>query len=112
MALLFLTRGALWHEPTWAAWFQYAAGLVPLEVLRKAGCNATQLAAVRRHCRPGAGGREVLRQQHLFDVHVHTAPSFPGFSRDSIFYGREIANRVEARPLAKGPRRRWRAVLL
>lgn len=39
VALMFLTRGMLHHEPTWTRWFKEAEGLVPLSAIHKAACN-------------------------------------------------------------------------
>lgn len=103
MALLFLTRGVLFHEPTWTLWFKYAAGLVPLEPLRGSQCNASTLNEVSKHCKVEGPSWDVISQQHLFDVYIHPAPSFPGFEEGSIFYGREISNRVEVRHFLKPP---------
>ncbi len=38
MALLFLTRGEIYHEATWDAWFRSAAGLLPTAALHAADC--------------------------------------------------------------------------
>jgi hypothetical protein len=35
IAILFLTRGELWHEPMWREWFRAAAGLIPADVIRQ-----------------------------------------------------------------------------
>ena len=95
VALLFLTRGVLFHEPTWRLWFKYAEGLVPIEPFRSSGCNSSVFADINKYCLADASSTDVIAQQHLFDVYVHTAPSFPGFEKGSVFYGKEIANRVE-----------------
>ena len=85
----------LFHEPTWRLWFKYAEGLVPIEPFRSSGCNSSVFADINKYCLADAGSTDVIAQQHLFDVYVHTAPSFPGFEKGSVFYGKEIANRVE-----------------
>jgi hypothetical protein len=38
VAMMFLSRGELFHEATWEAWFRSAAGLIPAAYLRR---NAT-----------------------------------------------------------------------
>ena len=35
---MFLTRGVVYHEPTWDAWFRSAAGLLPTAALHAADC--------------------------------------------------------------------------
>ena len=95
--MMFLTRGVLFHEPTWKLWFKYAEGLVPIEPFRSTGCNSSVFAEINKYCLVDEHSPDVIAQQHLFNAYVHTAPSFPGFGEDSIFYGKEIPNRVEVR---------------
>ena len=94
VALLYLTRGGLFHEPTWKLWFEAAKSLVPIDPFKKAGCNSSVSAETSRYCflDKGAG---IIDQQILFNVYAHPAPSFPGFGEGSIFAGKEISNRVE-----------------
>lgn len=40
---MFLTRGVVYHEPTWEAWFQSAAGLLPTAALHAADCDEGML---------------------------------------------------------------------
>ena len=91
---MFLTRGALFHEPTWKIWFEAAKSLVPIDPFKKVGCNSTVSADINRHCFLDKGS-SVIDQQILFNVYAHPAPSFPGFGKGSIFAGSEISNRVE-----------------
>ena len=91
---MFLTRGSLFHEPTWKIWFEAANSLVPIDPFKKAGCNSTVSADINRHCFLDKSG-SVIDQQILFNVYAHPAPSFPGFGKGSIFAGKEISNRVE-----------------
>lgn len=39
IAMLFLSRGELFHEATWALWFRSAAGLLPAASLRNDTCS-------------------------------------------------------------------------
>lgn len=91
---MYLTRGSLFHEPTWKIWFEAAKNLVPIDPFKKASCNNSIAAETARHCflDKKAG---IIDQQILFNVYAHPAPSFPGFGENSIFAGREISNRVE-----------------
>ncbi len=34
VAIMFMSKAELFHESSWALWFQYAAGLLPVSVLR------------------------------------------------------------------------------
>lgn len=42
-----------------------------------------------------AATSNVLDSQHLFSVYVHAPPKFRGYSRDSLFYGKLIEDRIE-----------------
>lgn len=37
-----------------------------------------------------------MNQQVLFSVYVHPPPDFEGYSEDSLFYQKEIADRVNS----------------
>ena len=37
--MLFLSRGELFHEATWALWFRNAVGLLPISSLRNDTCT-------------------------------------------------------------------------
>ncbi|KAK9813067.1 hypothetical protein WJX72_008331 [[Myrmecia] bisecta] len=96
VALMFLTRGDLYHEPTWRLWFQYAANLVPLDAVRAGQCSADRLHAISQHCASKRSGSDALAQQHLFNVYIHSSPDWPGYPKGNIFRGRELTQRVNA----------------
>ena len=37
----------------------------------------------------------MLQRQHLFSVYLHPLPDFGTFPEESIFYGREIQERIQ-----------------
>ncbi len=37
--------------------------------------------------------------QFLYSVYVHSGPDYPGYKANSLFYGREVPNRVQVRKL-------------
>ena len=50
---MFLSKAELFHESSWALWFQHAAGLLPVSVLRDEAGKAhilCQLHEARRFC--------------------------------------------------------------
>jgi hypothetical protein len=49
VAVLFLTKGELFHEPTWWLWFKHAAGLVPATAIMK---DADECQAAGSETRP------------------------------------------------------------
>ena len=56
VALMFLTRGEMPHEPAWAAWLHSARGLVPLPVAAApgfGGCGAARVAELVAACGSG-----------------------------------------------------------
>lgn len=57
VALMFLTRGEMPHEPAWAAWLQSARGLVPLPVAAApgfGGCGAERVKEIVAACGSGS----------------------------------------------------------
>eukprot|EP00884_Botryococcus_braunii_P016679 jgi/Botrbrau1/3695/Bobra.0008s0022.1 len=94
VALMFLTRGPMHHEGLWTRWLASAAGLVPADLLRFANCTDSYVAHLRNICRAplDAGAVEA---QHLFTIYVHPQPEFEGYSKNSIFHGRETAARIK-----------------
>ncbi|BDA47490.1 probable glycosyltransferase BC10 at C-terminar half [Coccomyxa sp. Obi] len=99
VAFMFLTRGALYHEATWDVWFRGAAGLLPIASLQAAECEPGLLEHLKHSCSVKSGTR-VLQQQHLFSVYIHVGANevgWSGFPEDSMFHGREIAERVHVK---------------
>lgn len=78
IALMFLTRGALWHEGMWQEWFRNAAGLVPADVIRAGNCSGEMFSSVASWCSVREPIADVIGAQHLFSVYVHTQPGFEG----------------------------------
>ena len=61
VALMFLTRGEMPHEPAWAAWLQSARGLVPLPVAAApgfGGCGPERVKELIAAC--GSGSSDSL----------------------------------------------------
>ncbi|BDA51615.1 probable glycosyltransferase BC10 [Coccomyxa sp. Obi] len=99
VAMLFLTVGEIFHEPTWKLWFQEAAGLIPASALNSSdqaqACDDERLQVAQHHCFASEDAG-VLSGQVLFSVYVHAQPDFE-FSEDSIFHGHMIQNRLQAK---------------
>ena len=70
IAMLFMTRGPLPHEDTWAAWFEAAANQLPVSMALSLGCEKKVLKSVKEGCLAPADA-PVLQRQRLFDVHIH-----------------------------------------
>lgn len=104
MALLFLTRGPMFHDKLWKAWMQAARGLIPVEQLAgiRAGGKGGAVDANAPVCGFAAdweagsfsagarGAREALTQQFLFSLYVHPAPDWPGYEESSVFWKLEL----------------------
>ena len=78
----------------WAAWLRPTAGNLRVDCLAKRVCNApdehAMLQGVNAACAPR---NDTL--SHLFSIYIHPSPAFKGYSRDSIFRGREISPRIK-----------------
>ncbi|CAK0758242.1 hypothetical protein CVIRNUC_002605 [Coccomyxa viridis] len=97
VALMFLTRGDMPHEASWAAWLRSAEGMVPIDPAQNALCAHKPDPG---KC-PWANG---VRQspmgpmgQFLYSVYVHSGPGYRGYKEDSLFHGREVPDRVQVR---------------
>lgn len=80
MALLFLTRGDLFHDGTWRQWFRSAEGLIPADAARESACHddARGWEAAKSRCSAAAPG--AMSTQHLYSVYIHAPPDFKGES--------------------------------
>lgn len=81
MALLFLTRGKLFHEGTWRQWLHSAQGLVPADAALESACgdDARLWEAVQSSC-SSVTALDAISTQHLYSVYIHAPPSFKGDS--------------------------------
>jgi hypothetical protein len=85
VAILFLTKGNLFHEPTWKEWFRSAAGVLPTE--HAAALEETLESEEENPCRTSTDDTkndknikdtDIIASQHLFNVYIHAPPSFNG----------------------------------
>ncbi len=61
-------------------------------------CNGDRVRLARQWCTEYQGS-SVLQRQHLFNVYIHPLPNFGSFPEESIFRGREIDERIQARSI-------------
>ena len=79
--------------------------------LQEAGCAPEQLQRAHEACRLPRGGRP-LDRQFLFTVYVHPHLDFPGYGPRSVFYRREVADRIPVGPrLTTSDRRQTRLTI-
>lgn len=101
VALMFLTRGPMPLELVWRRFFA-AAALVRHAPVLSDGPQDSRLTGV-------------IAQQLLFTVYLHPPPNFT-YTRHSIFFGREVPNRVKVQwaqwSVAEAERRLLQAALL
>ena len=83
--MLFLTRGHLHHEETWALWFKAAAGLLPHALVQAQGCDEDVLARISAACAVPEGNATALQQQRLFSVYIHVGLDNPDFNGGAGF---------------------------
>ncbi|PRW05935.1 beta-1,6-N-acetylglucosaminyltransferase enzyme [Chlorella sorokiniana] len=122
VALLFLTRGDLFHSGVWERWFAAARDLLPAEQLRTVACNISSATAAsapaaepaapepQQRVTPeqlaaacgwdAADGQllpspgNAIDQQHLFSVYVHAPPNITDADLPELFRGRLITDRL------------------
>ena len=91
VALLFLIIDKIPHEAVWTEWLKQLEDMMPASFL----CDDKTL-----NCFDGLMPKtrnSVYDAQPYISLYVHPVPQFPGFPKGSIFYKREIANRVQVR---------------
>ena len=73
-----------------------------VELFRRIGGKSV-IEEGRRAVQGGNGARLRLRQ-HLFSLYIHPGPDDTGYGPTSLFHGREVPHRVQAREfLLKSP---------
>ena len=101
---MFLTRGEMPHEQSWAAWLAAAEGQVPVRRVREKLCEGEEevIARCQRHRLQRKSramlqndGSAALDGQHLFSVYVHPPPDFEGYPPGTVFHNRQIAERIQ-----------------
>jgi len=73
VAMMYLTKGDLYHSSTWKLWFEFAEGYLPMAQVKAVCGDAAKVEAAQKACRRrefGNGG-DTLINQHLFNVYVH-----------------------------------------
>lgn len=98
MALLFLVRGAVHHEPIWRSWFEGAAGWVPKSTAFALCSDPAPKDCARLLEQAGSKHPDVLSRQHLFSVHVHAGPDFKGYPQGHVFAKTLLDTSVKVRP--------------
>ena len=101
VALLFLTKGDLYHPTMWKLWFESAIGKLPRHALNAATCGAdgkNLSASVLEKCGALPRGRDDLETlidaQHLFTVYVHAPPNMDSSEMSALFRGRRVERRI------------------
>ncbi|KAL4531686.1 hypothetical protein Ndes2437A_g09001 [Nannochloris sp. 'desiccata'] len=113
VALLFLTRGHLHHEPSWKLWFRSAAGILPTNLATAAAnsndkdsflsplCSLEEgspdLEAARTVCNVQFDPEhlnDVIAYQHLFSVYVHLSAEIDPGAVGPLWRSRLVQHRV------------------
>ena len=73
VAMMYLTKGELYHSSTWKLWYDYAGGFLPMGPVKEACKDPQLIEKARKLCkrRTTGTGEETLANQHLFNVYVH-----------------------------------------
>lgn len=65
----------------------------PIEIIKQ----AQEVVTERKKPVQGGDGARLRLRQHLFSLYIHPGPVDPGYGPTSLFHGREVPNRVQAR---------------
>jgi Core-2/I-Branching enzyme len=112
VALLFLTRGHLHHEPTWKLWFRSAAGILPAHIAAADTTTVSSgeepsfpllcslqkgptLEAARNACSVhNLDSDDAIASQHLFSVYVHLSAEIDPAAVGPLWRSRLVQHRV------------------
>ncbi|KAL4529546.1 hypothetical protein Ndes2437B_g08879 [Nannochloris sp. 'desiccata'] len=95
VAILFLTRGNLFHEPSWKEWFRSAAGVLPAENAALQNTDAGRnLCSSNNSNINSIHDTDIIASQHLFNVYIHAPPSFNESELSPLWKNHMIQNRL------------------
>ena len=97
---MFITRGPMPHEKSWAAWLSAAKWLVPVQHANASTCSQGYRVPKNAHIRHSArkSASQHYHEQALFTLYVHSPPDHKGFAKDTVFRDRELDMRVKVAP--------------
>ena len=102
VALMFLTRGDLFHKDTWRLWFESAIGTLPRSALRAGTCgpdwglDRLQTVAKDGNVPANITTEMLIDAQYLFSVYVHAPPGVEASDVAPLFRRHMIQRRVVA----------------
>lgn len=101
VAMMFLTKGDLFHHATWRLWFRSARDFLPRYWIHelKCGGDPERLERAKQACvsykkTTESAYTSPIRQQHLFNVYVHAPPDVKESSLYTLFRGFMVQDRV------------------
>lgn len=86
IALMFLTRGTLFHSATWREWIRSAEGLLPAEALCAQGKQESIAAACGDNSTKVSLEDNFISRQYLFNVYIHAPPNVNSESKLAKIY--------------------------
>ena len=86
VAMMYLTKGDLYHSSTWKLWFEYAGGFLPMTQVKQACEDPGILAKAKKLCKAKTmtTGEATLANQHLFNVYVHVGMNNQEFKGERL----------------------------
>ena len=89
---MFLIRDTIYPETIWTDWLLPASRMVHPDI----ECDAQVKKCYAEHVLTQPA-RSVYDEQGFFTFYVHSKPDVPAFKEGSIFYQREVKDRVQVR---------------
>lgn len=99
VAIMFITKGDMPHESSWAAWLGAAKWLVPFQYA-KPDASFSETTLPRQSWLTSSRlktGQQQYTEQALFNMYVHAPPNHTGYAPDTVFRDRDIGERVTVR---------------
>ena len=94
---MFITRGDMPHERSWARWLSAAKWLVP-PAYANTEYSSSESTLPKQTWTPSSRsltGKQHYLEQALFNFYVHSPPNHTGYAPQTVFRDQDINDRVQ-----------------
>ena len=97
VAIMFITKGDMPHERSWASWLSAAKWLVPPAYANVEFSSSESMLPKQtwRQSSEQKTGMQHYKEQALFNMYVHAPPNHTGYAPETVFRDRDINDRVQ-----------------
>lgn len=98
---MFITKGDMPHESSWATWLSAAKWLVP-PAHANTEYSSSESTLPKQNWTPSSRsltGKQHYLEQALFNFYVHTPPNHTGYAPQTVFRDQDINERAQVSSL-------------